>query len=102
MRLLIAVHSSSSKHILRGMRECGHVVDHAPDGAAALEFALCSTHDVIVLDGDLPPLGGLALISRLRQSAIGAPVLGLLPGTSSQERVAAIQGGCDTVVERPY
>ena len=52
--------------IMKGLKEAGFTVDHAPDGEDGLHLALTRDHDVAVVDIMLPKLDGLGLIEELR------------------------------------
>lgn len=61
-------------YLQKGLREEGFTVDVANDGVTGLEAASQHRYDLIVLDGMLPGLDGLAVLAALRQSQ-STPVL---------------------------
>ncbi len=55
MRILLIEDDRQAAHYLvKGLHECGHVVDHAGDGEDGLHLALTGRYDVIVADRLLP------------------------------------------------
>jgi DNA-binding response OmpR family regulator len=74
MRVLVAEdHVKLAQTVAVGLRREGMVVDIALDGQRALDDALVTSYDVIVLDRDLPTVHGdevCRLIARGCQSRI--------------------------------
>ena len=66
MRLLIVEDDrEAASYLVKGLTECGHVVDHAADGDAGLEHALANAYDALVVDRMLPKRDGLAIIAEM-------------------------------------
>lgn len=61
--LLIEDDRSAADYVANGLRESGHSVDHAADGAEGLTLALAAKYDVIVADRMLPYMDGLAAVA---------------------------------------
>ena len=56
--------------VARELEGAGYQVQHAPDATAALERFAHDTPDLIVLDWMLgPPMDGLELLRRMRQTS---------------------------------
>ena len=76
MRLLVVEDDvETAGYVLRGLREHGHVVDHAKDGHNGLMLAGEENYDVLIIDRMLPKLDGLALLKALRESGVKTPAL---------------------------
>jgi len=69
---------------------------------AALEEALSSRFDLIVLDLMLPRLGGLELCERLRRREDYTPILMLTARSSESDRVAGLEQGADDYLTKPF
>ena len=103
MRVLIVEDDSrAARHLVRGLSESGHVVDHASDGETGLALALEGTYDVLIIDRRVPNLDGLTLVRRLRRKDEITPVLMLSAIASSADRVEGMQAGCDDYLAKPY
>jgi two-component system OmpR family response regulator len=73
----------------------------ASQGAAALELALNSPPDLIVLDIGLPEMDGLEVCRRLRASS-DLPVLFLTARDDELDRVLGLEMGADDYVTKPF
>ena len=56
--LLIEDDLEAAGFVQKGLRESGHVVDHAVNGEQGLEMALAGQFDVMVVDRMLPQRDG--------------------------------------------
>ena len=66
MRVLVVEDDiEAASFIVKALTEAGYVVDHAENGAAALEIA-SDVFDVMIVDRMMPKLDGLALVEKLR------------------------------------
>ncbi|MGR9053357.1 MAG: response regulator transcription factor [Gammaproteobacteria bacterium] len=81
----------------------GDVVDAAADGVTGLHLAVVNRYDAIVLDLNLPGLGGLELCRRLRQDADKwVPVLMLTARDTLADRIAGFERGADDYLVKPF
>ena len=71
--LLIEDDKDAAAYLIKGLKESGHVTDHASDGEEGLNMALDSNFDVLIVDRMLPKIEGLTLIQELRKE--GNPLL---------------------------
>jgi two-component system phosphate regulon response regulator PhoB len=79
----------------------GHRVVAAADGDAALKAVDVEAPDLIVLDLELPGMGGLELLSRLRPR-VTVPILVVSGHEAETERVLAFDLGADDYVVKPF
>ncbi|WP_159976962.1 MULTISPECIES: response regulator transcription factor [unclassified Novosphingobium] len=100
--LLIEDDAALAAHIMAGVREAGHVVEHCCDGRDALVRATCETYDAIVLDRMLPTLDGLKLLAALRATDDATPVLILSALGDVDERVKGLRAGGDDYMAKPF
>lgn len=87
-------------HLVRGLGEDGHTVEHFKDGAAAA--ALRPGHDVIILDWALPGRDGLDVLKAWRSRGLNTPVLMLTARDTLEERVQALRAGADDYLGKPF
>jgi two-component system KDP operon response regulator KdpE len=101
-RVLVVDDDRSLLRVLRvSLRARGHDVSTAASGRDGLSRAATDSPDVIVLDLGLPDVDGLEVCRRIRQWS-EMPVI-VLSATGSEERkVAALDGGADDYVTKPF
>jgi two-component system, OmpR family, response regulator len=100
MRLLVVEDDAETAgYVLRGLREHGHVADHAKDGHDGLMLAGEGKYDVLVIDRMLPKLDGLALLKTLREGGVKTPALFLTAMGSVEDRVRGLEAGDDYLVK---
>ncbi len=101
MRLLIADDEPDLLRTLaQAMREEGHAVDEACDGAEALYKASEWDYDAIVLDVMMPQMDGFEVLRRLRERK-KTPVLMLTARTMVNDRVHGLDTGADDYLSKP-
>jgi two-component system KDP operon response regulator KdpE len=83
------------------LRGRGYDVDAASTGAAGLAKAATTTPDVIVLDLGLPDMDGLEVLNGLRAWSV-VPVIVLSARDRDDAKVAALDGGADDYVTKPF
>lgn len=79
----------------------GYDVLEARDGANGLSTAALEKPDLIVLDLGLPDQDGQTVLSRLRDFYQG-PIIVLSVRNSEQEKIRALDSGCNDYVEKPF
>jgi two-component system, OmpR family, response regulator len=100
--LLIEDDVQTAGYLVKGLGECGHVVDHAADGEDGLHLALTGQYDVIVADRMLPRRDGLSIVRILRADRNQTPVLVLSALGEVDDRVAGLRAGGDDYLVKPY
>ncbi|RJR55179.1 MAG: DNA-binding response regulator [Desulfobacteraceae bacterium] len=100
--LLVEDDLEIASYIMKGLKEAGFALDHAPDGEDGLHMALTTHYDAAVIDLMLPGIDGLALIERIRHQKIDTPVLILSAKRSVDERVRGLQMGGDDYLTKPF
>jgi two-component system, OmpR family, KDP operon response regulator KdpE len=79
----------------------GYRVVEAVDVASALERWEADRPDLIVLDLGLPDLDGTVLVRRVRRDAT-TPILILSARGEEPDKIAALEGGADDYVTKPF
>ena len=88
LRLLIVDDDESDRlSVRRCLRQSGiaATVDEAASGADALERVAATAYDCVLLDYYLPGIEGLALLTSLRQAALGSPPVVIFTGRGDEE-----------------
>ncbi len=106
MKVLIADDNRDSADSLATLihLEFGCYVDTAYDGTQALELARLTTHDVLILDLEMPGLSGLQVATQASQGTHGnrAPLLLAVTGRSDQvDDLALIEARFDRAFAKP-
>lgn len=100
--LIVEDDQRTAQFIMQGMREHGHLPDHASDGAHALILANENDYDVWIIDRMVPYLDGLSLLKALREGGGQTPALFLSALGSLEERVAGLNAGGDDYLVKPF
>jgi two-component system OmpR family response regulator len=100
--LLIEDDKDAAAYLIKGLKESGHVTDHASDGEEGLNMALDSNFDVLIVDRMLPKIEGLTLIQELRKEGNDTPILILSALGEVDERVKGLKFGADDYLSKPF
>lgn len=102
-RILIAEDNSRITSFLeKGLRANGFTTTVSSDGRTALELARTGDFDLLILDLGLPGLGGEEVLARLRGGGNRLPVIVLTARDGIGDTVAALDGGADDYVTKPF
>jgi two-component system OmpR family response regulator len=104
MRILVVEDDKDvAGFVVKGLREAGHVVEHAANGRDGLFLAASEAFDAIVLDRMLPGgVDGLRLLETLRSQGNNTPVLFLSAMAQVDDRVRGLKAGGDDYLTKPF
>ncbi len=88
--------------LVKGLREAGHVTDHAKDGEEGLEMAREGDYDVLIVDRMMPKMDGLTLVRKLREEGDMTPALFLSALGDVDDKVEGLRAGGDDYIAKPY
>ncbi len=89
--------------VAKGLREAGHVVEHADNGRDGLFLAASENFDAIILDRMLPGgVDGLRLLETLRTQNNQTPVLFLSALAQVDDRIRGLKAGGDDYLTKPF
>ena len=100
--LLVEDDVEAAAYVAKGLREAGHVVDHALDGDAGLTMATSGGYDAYVIDRMLPKKDGLSLLADRRGDGDETPALFLSALGEVDDRVSGLKAGGDDYLVKPY
>jgi len=83
------------------LESAGFTVERAESATEGLRLAASRAPDAILLDLGLPDMDGLTLLARLREFS-DVPVLVLSARDRESDKIAALDGGADDYVEKPF
>ena len=88
--------------ITEGLRDRGIGADVAYDGSVAIEKAVMTRYDVVVLDRDLPRVHGDAVCAALTAASSEARILMLTASATIGDRVEGLNLGADDYLTKPF
>ena len=80
----------------------GFRLDWVDDGDKGLETALSSSFDLLLLDIQLPGIGGVEICRRVRAAKPGIAIIMLTSLSSEIDKVVALDAGADDYVTKPF
>ena len=79
----------------------GYVISEAKTGEEALEVMRKERPDLILLDVNMPGMGGLEACREIRRTS-DAPIIMLTVRNAERDKVAALDAGADDYVVKPF
>ena len=84
-----------------GLRSSGHEVFTAANGEQGASVTAVSSPDIVILDLGLPDVDGLEVCRRIRQWS-DVPIVMLSATETEARKVAALDGGADDYITKPF
>ncbi len=100
--LVIEDDRATADYLVKGLKEAGHVVDHADNGRDGLFLAASEPYDALIVDRMLPGRDGLSLLEVLRTTGNDTPALVLSALGSVDDRVKGLRAGADDYLTKPF
>jgi DNA-binding response OmpR family regulator len=100
--LLVEDHAKLAMTLAAGLRQAGLAVDVVFDGQDALEHAVSTEYDVIVLDRDIPVVHGDEVCRTLAGKQHSARLLMLTAAGTVQDRITGLDLGADDYLPKPF
>lgn len=103
IRILVVDDESAIRRALRPpLLELGFQVSEASRGEEALQLLRGGGVDVVLLDMNMPGIGGIETLRRIRAFAPRLPILMLTVRDQEEDKVAALDLGADDYVTKPF
>jgi two-component system, OmpR family, KDP operon response regulator KdpE len=103
LRILIVDDESAIRRALRPpLVELGFQVAEASRGEEALQMMRSTVYDAVLLDVNMPGIGGVETLRRIRAFAPRLPILMLTVRDKEEEKVEALDLGADDYVTKPF
>ncbi len=103
MRILLAEDDAKLGNLITRMLEkAGMQVDWVTQGDTALEYAIHSPYDVIVLDWMMPGKTGIEVCDHLRKGGYQGAILMLTAKDDVVDRVLGLDTGADDYLVKPF
>ncbi|WP_243073533.1 response regulator transcription factor [Microbacterium sp. SS28] len=88
--------------VSRGLEAAGYSTAFCDDGAEALERAMRSDIDLVLLDVGLPTMDGFEVLRELRARGSIVPVIMLTARSSTRDTVEGLDAGANDYVSKPF
>lgn len=103
IRVLLVDDEPSIRRALRTpLNEMGFSTTEASRGEEAIHLLQAQSFDIVLLDVNMPGIGGMKTLARLRSMAPRLPILMLTVVDGEEEKVAALECGADDYITKPF
>ncbi len=102
MILIVEDEARIAAFVAKGLSAQGHHPTVVDTGAAAVDEILSGGHDLVVLDIGLPDIDGFEVLDQVRNQGSRVPVIVLTARDSVSDTVAALEGGADDYMAKPF
>jgi two-component system KDP operon response regulator KdpE len=101
--ILVVDDESSIRQALRvNLSTIGFEVAEAATGEQALALIRSERYDAVLLDMNMPGMGGMTACREIRRVSPGLPILMLTIRDSQDDKVEALESGADDYVTKPF
>jgi DNA-binding NtrC family response regulator len=102
MRILFADDETSIQELMRiELPRMGHEATVCPDGRTALAALERTAYDCVIVDLDMPGLGGLDVIARVRETSPDTEAVIITGKSSLESAIAAVRQGVFDYLTKP-
>jgi len=100
--ILVADDEPQIRRVLRStLSSQGYVIIEAKTGEEAVEAVRKEKPDLVLLDVNMPGMGGIAACREIRESS-EAPIIVLTVRNAERDKVLALDAGADDYVTKPF
>lgn len=99
--LLVEDDPASQKMTMIMLKKMGHTVELAQDGVEAVEMARTRTYDIILMDIQMPRMGGLEATEKLRQAGVRTPIVAMTASVMKGDRERLLKAGMVDYIAKP-
>ena len=105
LKILVAEDNPiNQKLVLALLQKWGHVADLAENGVVALECVAREKYDVILMDMQMPEMGGIEATMRIRQTENGqshVPIIAMTANAMQGDQEKCLEAGMDHYLSKP-
>lgn len=105
LRILVAEDNVINQRVATGLlSRLGHSVHIAKDGVEAVEACSREAFDVVLMDVQMPSMGGYEATKHIRAAAHGqhVPIIGVTANASEADRGECLRAGMNDYVPKPF
>jgi two-component system KDP operon response regulator KdpE len=100
--ILVVDDEPQIRRVLRStLSSQGYVITEAKTGEEAVESVRKNKPDLVLLDVNMPGMGGVEACREIRRSS-GAPIIMLTVRNAERDKVSALDAGADDYVVKPF
>ena len=101
--LIVDDNKLNQKILIFVLEKNGAIVKTADNGLEAVECVLFQRFDAIIMDLQMPELGGLEASRYIKQEmGLQIPIIGLTANNVDDERTTWMQAGMDNCISKPF
>jgi CheY-like chemotaxis protein len=100
--LLVDDHPAMLFALGRLLSLSGAAITSARNGADGIQIAATQAFDLVLMDINMPGMGGLEATRVLRASGTRIPILAITADPSDDDRAQARAAGCDHMLAKPF
>jgi DNA-binding response OmpR family regulator len=100
--LLVEPSVPLARAVLRGLEEEGIAAQLARDDTEADARVRAGGYRAVIVDWQVPRVGGVALVRSWRRAGLAVPVLLLLPSAAGADLAQGVDAGADAVLPLPF
>ena len=100
--LIVEDEARIASFLTKGLKAAGFTTHTTAAGREAVELALQTSFDLIILDVGLPDIDGFEVLERLRGQGARTPIIMLTARSSVADRVAGLENGADDYMPKPF
>jgi CheY-like chemotaxis protein len=102
LNILLAEDSADSRKLIqRFLTSSGAHVDSVENGRQAVDTAMMSEYDLVIMDMQMPEIDGYTATRELRRRGFGKPIIALTAHAMREEREKSLLAGCDDHLTKP-
>ena len=102
-KLLIVEDDFTLRRTLRTTLDAlGFEADDTANGESALELVRMNQYEAVLLDINMPGIGGIETCLRIRRSFTKLPILVMTVRDSEDDKVNALDAGADDYITKPF
>jgi len=91
-----------ARHVKSSLERAGHAVDVVESIAETIYAIQAAAYDLLILDRRVPDGDGVQILDHVRENRLTVPVMYLTARSALDERVAALNGGADDYLCKPF
>ena len=107
LRILLADDSRDNRMLIDAyLHKTRHTVDHAEDGAIAVEKVIANHYDLVLMDIHMPVMDGYTAVRNIRawehdRDSPRLPIIALTASALEESLERSLEAGCDAHVAKP-